>query len=102
MNLPEVMPHIKYQLLKLNIGHPRAAQNLGHIGTSISYFLSRNHEVSYKLHAYNEYNYDKHKDNRKTVVGYNVILIISPLYSHQSVLILIKELEYVLVKDKLF
>ena len=70
MNLPELMTHIKYQLPKLDIEHPRAAQNLGHIGTSISYFLNINHEVPYKLHTYNEYNYEKYKDERNSVIGY--------------------------------
>ena len=90
VNLPEVMIHIKYQLIEHKIEQPRAAQNIGHIGTSISYFLNRNHKGPYELHAYNEYNYERDKDNRETVAGYllfnNAVSDPAPPYSHQTVL----------------
>ena len=104
MNLPEVRLHIKYQLIELKLEQPRAAQNIGHIVTSISYFLNRNHKGPYEFHAYNEYNYDRDKDNIKTVAGYpllnNAVSDPAPSYSHQTVLTLIKELKCILVKDK--
>ena len=104
VNLPEVMIHIKYQLIENKIEQPRAAQNIGHIGTSISYFLDRNHKGPYKLYAYDEYNYGIDKDNRKTVAGYallnNAVYIPTPLYSNQTVFALIKELKCLLFKDK--
>ena len=98
------MPQIKYQLIDIKIEQPRAAQNMGPIETSTSYFLNRNHKGPYELHAYNEYNYDRDKDNRKTVVGYALLNndVSNPdrLYSNQTVLTLIKELKCILVKDK--
>ena len=46
------------------------------------------------MHAYNEYNNDRDKDNIKTVSGYallnNSVFVPDPPYSHKTVLILIK------------
>ena len=52
--------------------------------------MNRNRKGPYELHAYNEYNYERDKDNRETVAGYllfnNAVSDPAPPYSHQTVL----------------